>query len=85
MLRVPTKNSKAIRNIKYISIEELALGMKEIIKQNIVVTKDGLFKLLVQQLGFSHIGDNIEERLEQTLHYISKDIEIKNDVISLKE
>lgn len=84
MLRVPHENAIVIRDVKYISLEELSLGMKEILRQNITVEKSGLFRLLVQQLGFSRMGDAILERLENALRLISKDIEIKGDMVSLK-
>ena len=84
MLRIPNKNSRLLREIKYISIEELANGMKEILKRNITVEKKGLFQLLVQKLGFSRMGDAILERMETTLKYLSPYIIIDGDMISLK-
>lgn len=84
MLRVPCDNASVIREVKYISLEELALGMKEIIKQSITVEKNGLFRSIVQQLGFSRMGDAILERLGKALRLISKEIEIKGDMVSLK-
>ena len=84
MLRVPHENATVVREVKYISLEELSLGMKEILKQNITVEKSGLFRLLVQQLGFSRMGDSILERLESALHLISKEVAINGDVLSLK-
>ena len=83
-LRVPSKNSVLIRDIKYISIEELATGMKEILKRNLTVEKKGLYQLLLQKLGFSRMGDSILERFEATLKYISPYILIESDMISLK-
>ena len=84
MLRVPHENATVVREVKYISLEELSLGMKEILKQNITVEKSGLFRLLVQQLGFSRIGDAILDRLEDALRLISKGIDVNGDVLSLK-
>ena len=84
MLRVPKEGALGVREVKYISPEELALGMKEILKQNITVEKSGLFRLLIQQLGFSRMGGAIIDRLEDALRLISKDIEIKGDMVSLK-
>lgn len=82
MLRVPHNSN--IREVKYISLDELALGMKEVLKHNIAVEKNGLFRLIVQQLGFTRIGDAILDRLESALCLISKDIEVRNDIVSLK-
>lgn len=84
MLRVPKKGSETIRDIKYIAPEELALGMKEILKQNVTVEKDGLYRLLVNRLGFSRVGDAMLERLEAALRLISNDIEINGNTLSLK-
>ena len=84
MLRVPHENATVVREVKYISLEELSLGMKEILKQNITVEKSGLFRLLVQQLGFSRMGDAILDRLEDALRLISKEIDVNGDVLSLK-
>lgn len=84
LLRVPSKNASVIRDIRYISLEELAQGMKAILKQNISVGKSGLFRLLVQQLGFSRMGEAISKRLEDALSSISNDIEINGDIVSLK-
>lgn len=84
MLRVPRRDADLAREIKYIALEELALGMKEILKQNIAVDKMGLFRLLVQRLGFNRIGDSILARLEDALRLISKDIEIKGGMVCLK-
>ena len=85
MLRVPPENATVIREVKYISVEELALGMKEILKQNIAVEKSGLFRLLVQQLGFSRIGDAMLDHLHDALRLISNEIEFNGEMISLKQ
>ena len=82
MLRVPSGGSS--RDIKYIAVEELALGLKELLKQNISAEKMGLFKLLVQHLGFSRMGDAILARLEEALKLLKDEIEINGEVISLK-
>ena len=84
MLRVPYKNASIVREIKYIPLEELAIGMKEILRQNVSVEKNGLFRLLVQQLGFSRIGDAISDRLEAALLLISKEVEFDGNMLSLK-
>ncbi|MDE6284758.1 MAG: DUF4011 domain-containing protein, partial [Bacilli bacterium] len=63
MLRIPSDGMEP-RGIKYIELRELALGMKEILRQNVSAEKQGLFKLLAQHLGFGRIGDAISERME---------------------
>ena len=85
MLRVPAENAGTPRDVKYIAIEELALGLKELLKQNVSAEKMGLFRLLVQHLGFSRMGDAILSRLERALKLISSDIEISGDMLSLKQ
>lgn len=82
MLRVPSGGSS--RDIKYIAVEELALGLKELLKQNVSAEKTGLFKLLVQHLGFSRMGDAILARLEEALKLLKDEIEINGEIISLK-
>lgn len=84
MLRVPQENSSIVRDVKYIALEELSFGMEEILKQNVTVEKNGLFRLLVQQLGFSRMGDAIINRLEDALQLISGDIEVNGDILSMK-
>jgi len=84
MLRVPYSNASLVREIKYIALEELALGMKEILKHNITVEKSGLFRLIVQQLGFNRMADSTVARLESALSLIMDDIEVNGDVLSLK-
>ena len=84
MLRVPDKNAREIRDVKYIPLEELALGMEEILKQNVTVEKGGLFRLLVSQLGFARIGDAILDRLEDALDFISHKVNFDGDMLSLK-
>ena len=84
MLRVPM-DGKTPRDIKHIAIEELANGLKELLKQNVTAEKAGLFKLLVEQLGFARMGDAILARLESALKLISKDIETNGEMLSLKD
>ena len=82
MLRVVSGGN--IRDIKDIAIEEIALGIKELLKQNVSAEKIGLFKLLAQYLGFSRIGGAILARFEEALQLLNDEIEINGDIISLK-
>lgn len=84
MLRVPQEDSSSKRDIKYIALEELSLGMKETLKRNIEIEKNGLFQLLGKKLGFNRMGETIVERLEEALRLISDDIEFNGDMLSLK-
>lgn len=83
MLRVPADGTTP-REIKYIEVQELARGLKEILKRNITAEKMGLFRLLAQQLGFSRMGDAILAQMESALKLISKDIETNGEMLSLK-
>ncbi len=84
MLRVPNENAVLVREVKYIPPQELALGMKELLKQNVSVEKNGLFRLLAKQLGFSRMGDAIFECLEAALRLIDSEIAINGDTLSIK-
>ncbi|MBQ8292166.1 MAG: DUF4011 domain-containing protein [Clostridia bacterium] len=83
MLRVPMDGTTP-RDVKYIAIEELANGLKELLKQNVTAEKSGLFKLLAEQLGFARMGDAICERLEKALRSLEKDVAADKETLSLK-
>lgn len=83
MLRVPADGMPP-RDINYIDAQELALGLKEILKQNVTAEKMGLFRLLAQQLGFSRMGDGILVQMEKALKLLSNDIETNGEMLSLK-
>ncbi len=82
MLRVP-QNDGEIREIKYIAIGELAEGLREMLKQNVSAEKAGLFLLLAQSLGFTRVGDAMQERFDAALRTLAKDIEINDGMLSL--
>lgn len=84
MLRVPSSGAEP-RDIKYIELRELALGLREILRQNVSAEKTGLFKLLTQKLGFSRMGDAILERMESALKLISNEVEVNGNMLSLKQ
>ncbi len=80
MLRVPGDK----RDIKYIAPEELAAGLHVLLKQNYTAEKDGLYRTLVNQLGFTRMGDAIYAKLDEALGLL-RDITIDGDIISLKQ
>lgn len=82
--RVP-KPYGIVRDIKYISLEELSAGMYEIIKQNISVDKDGLFLTVVKLLGFNKTGKAIHDRLEAALMLLRSVVDIDGNTISIKQ
>ncbi len=79
MLRVPGVK----RDIKYIAPEELAAGLHVLLKQNYTAEKDGLYKALVNQLGFTRMGDAKYAKLDEALRLL-RDVTIEGDIISLK-
>lgn len=83
MLRIPKEGEDEKREIAYISDEELALGIKEVLKENVTVDKNGLFRFLVHKLGFSRIGEAITAKFEGALSLLSGEITVNGDMISL--
>lgn len=83
MLRVP-KGDAQPRDIKYICLEELANGLREIIIENVSVEKSSLYALIAKQLGFGHIGDAIVQRLDEALKLIESEIDVSGDMLSVK-
>ena len=83
MLRVPMENQEP-RDMKYIDVQELANGLRQLLKQNVTAEKDGLFKLLANQLGFARIGDAMETRLQGALALIAQEVEVNGEMLSLK-
>ncbi len=81
-LRVPGVK----RKIGMISTEEIAAGLYELIKQNITVSKDNLYKTMTNLLGFSRTGDTIVNKYDDALSELIKDnlIKIENNQVSLK-
>ncbi|SFO04073.1 hypothetical protein SAMN04487831_106153 [Pseudobutyrivibrio sp. UC1225] len=71
------------RDIKYIAPEELAAGLSSILKQNYSADKDELYRAVVNQLGFSHMGDAIYTKLDEALKLLNN-VTIEGDIISLK-
>lgn len=83
MLRVP-QTGKTPREIGYICAEELANGLREILRQNVVAEKTGLFRLLSTKLGFAHVGNAILKQMEEALDLISAEVEVNGEMLSLK-
>ena len=83
MLRVPNEGEEP-RELKYIELQELANGLRALLAQNVTAEKNGLFRLLAQQLGFTRAGDLAQERMEEALALLRGEIEIDGDFLSLK-
>jgi very-short-patch-repair endonuclease len=73
------------RDIKHIAPEELAAGMLEIIKQNITVDKEGLYRLMASQCGANRVGNAANEALDSALYLLGDYIEECDNKIKLKE
>ncbi len=84
MLRVPKRDGKLVRDVRQIATEELANGLREVLKHNVTATKSGVFKFVALQLGFTRIGEAISEKLEKALCLLSGEIEIDGEALSLK-
>ncbi len=65
-LRIPGDR----REIKYISLEELAEGLKTLIEQNVMATKEGVYKTMTNLLGFNRSGDAIVSRYDKALQQL---------------
>lgn len=75
-----------LREIKYISLDELALGLLKIIEHTATTSKDGLFHTVASLLGMARLTPAIEERLELALNRIDSSlIKIDGDIISIKD
>ena len=74
------------REIKYISIEELADGLHTLIEQNVTASREGLFKTMTNLLGFSRTGEAIVARYEEALELLITEGIVKEEdgVLSIK-
>lgn len=79
VLRVPGEK----RDIKYIAPEELAAGISAILKQNYSADKDGLYRAVVYQLGFSRMSGAIYTKLDEALKLLNN-VVTEGDVIKVK-
>lgn len=75
------------REIKYISTEEISDGLRTLIQQNVMVSRDGLYKTMSNLLGFNRTGDAIIDRFEEALTYLKKKnlIQEENGFLSIKK
>lgn len=85
MLRIPEDDAPQRREIKHIHKSELALGMREILRENITVEKKSLFLLVARRLGFTRVGEAMEQQLEAALGTLSGELLARGDTLSLKK
>ena len=74
-LRIPGDR----REIKHISIEELADGFYTLISQNVTASKEGLYKTMTNLLGFSRTGEAIVMRFDAALQYLKRSERIEEN------
>lgn len=72
-------------DINYICPEELGSRMFEIIRQNVSLEKDALFRYLANLLGTKRVTDKISLSKNKALDTIHKSIDINGDIISYKD
>lgn len=74
------------RQIKYISPEEIAKGMVQILNHRIGMTKEDVIKGTVRSFGFKRTGSNIEGTLDKVFNYLidKKEIYIKEHKVYLQ-
>lgn len=75
-MRIP-KDGDEPRDILMISNDELASGMLVVIKNNIGISKDGLFTTMANLLGFTRKGNNIIYKLTDSLDQLIKLKQVK--------
>ena len=80
--RVPSEDF--VRELKFISLEELGVGMSEIIRKNVSVERMGLYKLLATLLGFSKLGEAMVRRFDEALQLIKDVIDVDGEMLSIK-
>lgn len=81
-LRVPNGVDDK-RDINYICREELGSGMFEIIKQNMSIEKESLYKYLAKLLGINRLTDKVVWKMDDALEAIKSLVEIDNGIISI--
>lgn len=79
-MRVPG----AMRELKNIALEELAAGMRTILRHNLSADKDGLYHTLVNALGFSRSGEAMTARLDEALALLGDLVSVDGSTVSLK-
>lgn len=81
--RVPS-SKETVRDINDISLSELASGIFELVKQNVRTEKNGLFKTMAKELGYSRVTEPIRERLESALDMLYDKVEETDGMLSIK-
>jgi hypothetical protein len=61
----------------------LGSGMFEIIKQNMSIEKESLYKYLAKLLGINRLTDKVVWKMDDALDAIKSLVEIDNGIISI--
>ena len=73
-----------VREVRYICLEELALGMMEILRQNVTADKDGLYNALAKQCGLTRAGKAAAQRFDEAFKLLEDQVKIEGENISVK-
>lgn len=82
-LRVP-QDDESRRDIGCIAKEELAAGLLEVIRYNISIEKDSLFRFVVQKLGFQRTTEAMIHKLDAALDLLDSCVTVDNGSISMR-
>jgi len=84
-LRVPAEEAAEVRDMKYIPLEELANGIRDVVEKNISVDRLGLYRLLAQLLGFGRLSENMTKRLDEALALLKDVIDVNGETLTKKD
>ena len=80
--KIPFRIPGSERKIEEIHPQELADGMRTLIKQDGAVDKKSLFQAIAKLLGINRLGSNVYECLENALNQIGDGFKIEGERIS---
>ena len=83
-LRVPAEDAALVRDIKYIPLEELANGIRDVVEMSVSVDRLGLYRMLSQMLGASRLTENIVKRFDAALALLKGVIDVSGETLSKK-
>ncbi|MDE5721126.1 MAG: DUF4011 domain-containing protein [Clostridia bacterium] len=72
------------REVKEVSLEELASGMRTLLMLNVSVDREGLFREIMNQLGFNRLTEPVKHRLGDALKILDGETQIDGNRITLK-
>ncbi|MDE7182003.1 MAG: DUF4011 domain-containing protein [Clostridia bacterium] len=71
------------REVKEVSLEELASGMRTLLKLNVSVDREGLFREIINQLGFNRLTEPLKQRLNDALKLLDGETQTDGNRITL--